>query len=158
MPEGPCSHCLTLSVAIFIHSSKFASKGMMRFMGATADPTTSRSSSPFAGVCGLFCPPREASRRPGVAEALIESLWASWNACRRFAFSCLSSFKGTLQGVSAPNCRSSVVDFYFSGDFCGVADILFLVLGRGIAGVDGRRGVGLRLFVYVVRSRSAGPP
>jgi len=71
----------TLSVAIFIHSSKFASRGMTRFIGVTAVPVTSGMGSwLFDGVCGLFCAASDMRRRFGVADALMESLWASWRA------------------------------------------------------------------------------
>ena len=57
----------TLSVAIFIHSSKFANMGTL-FIGVTAVPVTLNPppSSPFTGVCGL-APVSDLRRRMGVA-------------------------------------------------------------------------------------------
>jgi hypothetical protein len=92
----------TLSVAIFIHSSKLARSGITRFMGVTAVPATlGMSSCSCDGVCGLFrLPPSERRLLAGVAEARIELRWASWRAWRRLAFSCRSSLRGTLHAIS----------------------------------------------------------
>ena len=68
-----------------------------RFIGVTAVPATlGISSSLLRGVWGLFW---EASDTLflGVADALRESLL--WRACRRFAFSRLSSLSGTLYSL-----------------------------------------------------------
>jgi hypothetical protein len=99
---------LTLSVAIFIHSSKLASKGMTRDPGVTAVPVMSGMSSwSGEGVWGLSWPAAsDTRRRPGVAvavavvvEARIESRWACCWAWRRAAFSWRSSLSGTLRAT-----------------------------------------------------------
>lgn len=61
---------LTLSVAIFIHSSKFARMGIL-FIGVTAAPATCIIAPSSCGVRGL-APTPESRFLTGVAAALIE--------------------------------------------------------------------------------------
>lgn len=109
---------ILLSVAIFIHSSKLARMGT-RFIGVTALPPTTRSSSSRTmgsprtlrrrrGVRGLEVGEPAFSRSLRVtpdlrgvlvAAALSWFFWASWRALRpweRWAFSWASSLSGIL--------------------------------------------------------------
>lgn len=155
----------TLSVAIFIHSSKLASRGMTRFMGVTAVPATSGMSTSCEGVCGLFwAAARDMRRRFGVAELRKELLRCSWRACLRSAFSCRSSFKGTLDHVSGRSRRVWRVSLriwmdgwmngwaaHLTGAFCGVAVVLYLDT-RGIVYVGSTllKAVAVAVAVMVI--------
>ena len=73
-------------------------------------------------------------RRLGVADARRELRCASLRACRRLAFSCRSSFSGTLHAVSLTRQKQRDAS-YLIGVFCGDAAMLYL-LARGMVGVD----------------------
>ena len=101
---------LTLSVAIFIHSSKFASIGT-RLSGVTAWPPATAVPSPVLfslsssspGVRGLSGALKDCRFRTGETAALREFTCISCRACRdlnRTDFSSLSLLKGSLFKIS----------------------------------------------------------
>jgi hypothetical protein len=142
----------TLSVAIFIHSSKLASSGMTRFIGVTAVPATSGMSWSWScdGVCGLSCPVIcEMRCREGVAEARRELRWASWRAWRRLAFSCRSSLRGTLAVLAIHTVYRLSKGTHFIGVFCGEAAMLYLVARGMIVVVLFVVDVVVVLFIHV---------
>jgi len=148
----------TLSVAIFIHSSKLASNGMTRFMGVTALPATPGMPSwSCDGVCGLSSPTScETLRRAGVPEERIELRWASLSAWRRFAFSCRSSLRGTLSGINKRH-DMHCFEILLHGRLLRRGRDAVLCCARHLGGVVDASVVDVGLFVNISR-RAVGAP